>query len=130
MHKDIRINELEITLPQYMNVASQSAIDVASKCSTASNKIIACGIHPIDKKITLLTAIGETFIFDPDEMFVPHGEYVPTTDFEEVMLLSELSCEIHSLKVRSSWLIAKSQSAIKNAHLQIGPNYICEINLD
>jgi hypothetical protein len=61
-------NNIEITLPAYMNSLTQEEISIVL-CSKDQEAIIACGFHKDSNTLMLVTKNAELLEIDPDSFF-------------------------------------------------------------
>lgn len=136
MITEITLGSLSIELPSYMIALSQSEIDkiFSSYEKDQKQKIIAAGVHPSDKTITLVLSSGEIMCFDSHSYFIPEGKFIPMSDGNNVFLPNENNrwpSNTRGFKVESSWIISKSKplSSEIDAELLINNNFIANIKI-
>jgi len=130
---EIEVGKTQIELPHFMAVLKKDFLDRVIKSEKSHEKIIACGLHPEDKKVTIVTGVGSVLIFDPSKFFIPEGPYVPHPNGEKVVLINENGrwvIEEKYFELPSAWLIKNSTSALQNAKFQVGPTYVGEIDIE
>lgn len=64
-------NLKEISLPSYMSSLSQEEVDELVRLPNADKLIIACGIHPKDGSLMMLTASTKIFSITPNGKMKP-----------------------------------------------------------
>ena len=122
----IQLGDLEIKIPNYLTCLTQEYINNLLKLDDElSDKIIAAGINPKDNKVVLILASGIIMLFDGDSYYIPRGKYIPSQDGKTIFLSNERGRwpdTIEGFTIESSWIISKSDMALKNAELFVNNN--------
>lgn len=62
----------EIIIPEYIHALPQEEIDNISTSSNADQLIIACGIHPQDQSLMLITGTADVLSIKPNGRMKPY----------------------------------------------------------
>jgi hypothetical protein len=130
--ESLDINGSEVDMPAYMHHLAQDEINNIVQEEDRSTRIVAAGVHQ-DGSVLFVTGLPEVWIFNPEEYHIPPGLYVPSTDGITVKLPSNSQRwpgVENGFTVESTWLISRSEPALRNAQLSAGDNYLGEINLE
>jgi hypothetical protein len=117
--------DCEIEFPKYVRRLPDDELEIALSSEDKHLRIVAAGADPDDQKIMLFTAEGKIRIFDAKSYYIPSGPAFPCQDGLKIFLENTSGRWPGPTKgffVDSSWLLEKSESALKGAKLST-PTY-------
>lgn len=106
----------EISIPDYITPLPQPEIDELSVRKDADMLIIACGVHPKDQSLMMITAGAQVFSIVPNGKMIPKFAE-PVAGGEYVRVMFNPPYGLHMFDSRSALSMAKNET--DNAQLQV-----------
>lgn len=98
----------EISLPNYVNPLPQDVVDKLTISPEAEKLIIACGVHPEDGSLVMITGKGGVFSIAPNGRMRPQRAG-PTHDGEHISVVFHHPYGLHLISSRAALAIAKDE---------------------
>jgi len=119
-----RLGNMDVVFPGHMNVLSQEGIDCVLSAGDPNLRIIACGIDPSDRQLSIFTGTCDLMSYDPKGWET--CKFVPTKSGAYIdMYVSEDK----AIPVPSALVIEQSQNCLKTATLRVNDTYLCDIDI-
>ena len=106
----------EISLPNYIKALPQEEIDQLTVSSFAKVVVIACGIHPQDGSLMLITGTGNIFSIVPNGKMRPMAAE-PISGGEYIKVIFYPPYGMHVLSSQSALSLARDE--VLNAQLVV-----------
>ena len=106
----------EISIPDYIIPLPQAEIDKISSQKDADVLIIACGIHPKDQSLMMITGGAQVFSIKPNGKMIPKFAE-PVTGGEYVRVMFNPPYGLHMFNSRTALSMAKNET--DNTQLQV-----------
>lgn len=117
--------DCELEFPEYIRRLEDDELAVALNSEDKHLRIVAAGADPADEKIMFFTAAGKIKVFDAKSYYIPAGPAFPCNNGLKIFLENTSGRWPGPTKgffVDSTWLIERSESALKGAKLSV-PTY-------
>ena len=117
--------DCELEFPKYIRRLEDDELEAALNSEDKHLRIVAAGADPVDEKIMFFTADGKIKVFDAKSYYIPSGPAFPCSSGLKIFLENTTGRWPGPTKgffVDSSWLIERSESALKGAKLSV-PTY-------
>lgn len=98
----------EISLPNYVKALPQNVVDKLSMSPEAEKLIIACGVHPDDGSLVMITGEGGVFSIKPNGRMRPR-QAGPTHTGEHISIVFHDPYGLHLISSQAALAIAKDE---------------------
>ena len=106
----------EISIPDYITSLPQEEIDDISSRKDADMLVIACGVHPKDQSLMMITGGAQVFSIVPNGKMVPKFAE-PVSGGEYVRVMFHPPYGLHMFNSRSALSAARNET--DDAQLQV-----------